>query len=126
MIAIVYSLYRGDENYNEDNEIYAFIALDILVSIYQLRTFVLLATKVNGIKIPQSYKQAIRDKNYTTKWEEAIKEELSALATNSTQEEVVLLKGEKTISTKQVFIIKIKADSSIECFKARLVIRGFS
>ena len=122
MITIVYSLYRGDENYNEDDKIYTFIALDILVSIYYLRTFILLATKVNRIKIPQSYKQAIRDKNYTTKQEEAIREELSTLATNSTQEEVILLKGEKTISIKQVFTIKIKADSSIERFKVQLVI----
>ena len=52
MIAIVYNLYRGDDNYNEDNEIYTFIASDILISIYYIRTFVLLATKVNRIKIP--------------------------------------------------------------------------
>ena len=49
---MVYSLYRGDENYNENDEIYTFIALDIPISIYYTRIFIILATKVNSIKIP--------------------------------------------------------------------------
>jgi hypothetical protein len=34
--------------------------------------------------------------------------------------------GTNLVSTKWVFIIKVKSDRTLDCFKARLVARGFS
>ena len=57
---------------------------------------------------------------------EAIDSEMKALEENNTWELVQLPPGSKAISNKWVYRLKDNADGSIEKFKARLVIKGFS
>ena len=90
-----------------------------------LDNIALLVEVIQGIKILRTYREAINDKEYTTKWIAAVKEEIKSLITNRTQEEFILLKGANVVSTKQIFTIKIK-DSRVERFKVRLITRGFS
>ena len=81
-----------------------------------------------GVPIPRSYGEAINDPIYGQKWREAIHTELQALIKYRTwkfiQKKEVL--GKNLISTKWVFDVKIGIDGQIECFKARLVARGFT
>ena len=84
------------------------------------------ATEINGVKIPQTYQQAINDPTYGKQWKLAITEEIISLIENGTWKQVVPPAGANLVSTKWVFTIKTKADGTIERFKARLVARGFS
>jgi hypothetical protein len=84
------------------------------------------ATEINGVKIPQTYQQAINDPTYSKQWKLAITEEIISLIENGTWKQVVPPAGANLVSTKWVFTIKTKADGTIERFKARLVARGFS
>ena len=79
-----------------------------------------------NVLIPTLYEVAINDKIYSHKWRIAIQEELKALEINSTQREEVLPSGTNLVSTKWVFIVKVKSDGTLDRFKARLVTRGFS
>jgi Reverse transcriptase (RNA-dependent DNA polymerase) len=84
------------------------------------------ATEINGIKIPQTYKEAINDPQYSEQWKDAMNEELISLLKNGTWKEVVPPKDVNLVSTKWVYHIKTRVDGTIERFKARLVARGFS
>jgi hypothetical protein len=79
-----------------------------------------------NVPIPKSYRAAINDPVYGAKWRTAIEEELKALAINGTWKEEVPPKGTNLVSTKWVFTVKVKADNTLDRFKARLVARGFS
>jgi hypothetical protein len=83
------------------------------------------ATEIAGIKIPQTYKEAMSSP-YTKHWKNAMHEEIIALLENGTWKQVIPPKGANLISSKWVYTIKLKPDGSIERFKARLVARGFS
>ena len=78
-----------------------------------------------GISISKSYKQAITDQKYASKWIIAVKEEIKTLVVNSTQEELILLVGTNLISLKWVFDVK-GSEGKIKRFKVRLVARGFT
>ena len=78
------------------------------------------------VPLPASYQAAVRDPVYGPKWREAIQEELKALGINGTWKEEIPPKGVNLVSTKWVFTVKVKADGSLDRFKARLVARGFS
>ncbi|XP_074377288.1 uncharacterized protein LOC141718806 [Apium graveolens] len=71
---------------------------------------------------PHSYKKAIK----YHEWQDAIAKEFSVLEANKTWELVPLPPGKKAISCKWVFKIKRHADGSIERYKARLVVKGFT
>ena len=58
-------------------------------------------------------------------WEEAIKSEIDSLVSNKIWELTDLPKSCKSISSKCIFKKKLRADGSIDKYKARLVIRGF-
>jgi hypothetical protein len=79
-----------------------------------------------NVPIPKSYRAAINNPVYRAKWRTAIKEELKALTINRTWKEEVPLKGTNLVSTKWVFTVKVKADNTLDQFKAQLVVRGFS
>lgn len=86
-----------------------------------------MAVKVKeGIAIPRTYKEALKDREHAGKWKEAIDEELKTLITNGTWEEFVLPDGANLVSTKWVFDVKTLPTGGVERFKARLVARGFS
>ena len=88
--------------------------------------YALAAKVVNGITIPRTYKEALKDKEHLDDWLEAIKEEINSLIANGTWEEFILPKGANLVSTKWVFDIKKNIAGETERFKARLVARGFS
>jgi Reverse transcriptase (RNA-dependent DNA polymerase)/gag-polypeptide of LTR copia-type len=79
-----------------------------------------------SVPIPKSYRAAINDSVYGPKWRAAIEEELKALGINGTWREEIPPKGVNLVSTKWVFLVKVKSDGTLDRFKARLVARGFS
>ena len=74
---------------------------------------------------PRTYEEAIKsmDSNF---WKEAIKSEIDSIMSNHTWELVDLPKGSKPIDSKWIFKRKLRPDGSIEKFKARLVIKGYT
>jgi Reverse transcriptase (RNA-dependent DNA polymerase) len=52
--------------------------------------------------------------------------EIEALIANGTFEVVQLPPGKRAIGSRWVFLIKCKSDGSIDCYKARLVPKGYS
>lgn len=85
-----------------------------------------LLSSIIEIPIPQTYKEAIEDKEYSKEWHEAIDTELKSLRENGTWEEQIPPPGANLVSTKWVFTVKYTSTGEIERFKARLVARGFS
>ena len=71
---------------------------------------------------PKTYQEAMRSIDATF-WKEAIKSEIDSLESNKTWELTDLLKGCRPISSRWIFKKKFRTDSSIDRYKARLVIR---
>jgi len=63
---------------------------------------------------------------YAKEWKAAADEEYAALLRNNTWEIVKLPPGKKPIGSRWVWLIKRRADGTIDRFKARLVAQGFS
>lgn len=80
-------------------------------------------TTVNNIA-PNSYSEAISGP-HARYWSKAIDEELEALTSNNTWQEVDRPGNRNTLSTKWVFTTKPDLDGHICRFKARLVAKGF-
>ena len=59
-------------------------------------------------------------------WQAAMTSEFEALYSNNTWEIVKLPAGKKTIGCKWVYKIKHKADGTVERYKARLVVKGYT
>jgi hypothetical protein len=59
-------------------------------------------------------------------WKEAIKSEMDSIMSNATWEVLERPYGCKTIGSKWVFKKKLRPDGTIERYKARLVIKGYS
>ena len=57
---------------------------------------------------------------------QAIKDEMETLMKNKTWNLVPLPEGKKIVGCKWVLSIKHKADRSIERYKARLVVKGYT
>lgn len=60
-----------------------------------------------------------------TKWQAAMKEEINALLENDVWDLVNPPKGQKIIGNRWVFRTKRNADGDIQCFRARLVAKGY-
>ncbi|XP_031503834.1 uncharacterized mitochondrial protein AtMg00810-like [Nymphaea colorata] len=60
------------------------------------------------------------------KWQAVMKDEMKALEHNETRELIPKPAGVMPISCKWVYKIKRRADGSVDRYKARLVVRGFS
>jgi reverse transcriptase-like protein len=56
----------------------------------------------------------------------AVNSEIESILSNHTWELCELPKGSKPISSKLIFTKKMRLDATIDRFKARLVIRGFT
>ena len=91
---------------------------------FEIATEKAFATAVQPSDSPHSFKQAMSGPD-SKKWMEAAQLEIDTLITNGTWELVELPKGCKAIGSKWVFLVKQKADGSIDCYKARLVAQGF-
>jgi hypothetical protein len=59
-------------------------------------------------------------------WKEAIRSEMDSIMSNATWEVVERSYGCKPIGSKWVFKKKIRSDGTIERYKARFVIKGYS
>ena len=73
---------------------------------------------------PQTYKEVISSSEGLL-WKEAIKSEIDSIMQNHTWELVDLPLGSKPLGSKWIFKRKMKADGTIEKYKARLVIKGY-
>ncbi|KAA0040148.1 UBN2 domain-containing protein [Cucumis melo var. makuwa] len=74
---------------------------------------------------PVSFSQAIKGDN-STKWLDAMKEELKSMNDNKVWDLVKLLKESKRVGCKWVFKIKRDSNGNIERYKARLVAKGYT
>ncbi|KAD6118818.1 hypothetical protein E3N88_10089 [Mikania micrantha] len=73
---------------------------------------------------PQTYREAVTSLE-GPQWKEAIKNEIDSILQNHTWELVDLPPGCKPLGYRRIFKRKMKADGSIDKYKARLVIKGF-
>ncbi|KAD5317375.1 hypothetical protein E3N88_17321 [Mikania micrantha] len=73
---------------------------------------------------PQTYREAVTSSE-GPQWKEAIKNEIDSILQNHTWELVDLPPGCKPLGYRWIFKRKMKADGSIDKYKARLVIKGF-
>ena len=55
-----------------------------------------------------------------------MKEEFDALSKNHTWDLVTLPPGKSVVGCKWIYKIKTRSDGSIECYKARLIAKGFT
>jgi hypothetical protein len=74
---------------------------------------------------PRAFKEAISGPD-ADKWIDTTQAEMNTHETNGTWELAELPEGRKVIGSRWVFIIKRKADGTIDKYKARLVAQGFS
>lgn len=72
--------------------------------------------------VPSSYRAALADPN----WRAAMEEEHAALLRNSTWDLVPRPQQANVVSGKWIFKHKFRADGSLERYKARWVLRGFT
>lgn len=72
-----------------------------------------------------TYQEAIRS-NQKQEWIAAMNDEIYSLTKNRTWQLVVLPAGKKVIDNRWVFKIKMNANGSIDRYKSRLVVRGFT
>jgi len=74
---------------------------------------------------PDSFEEAIHTDNKDA-WCKAMEDEIQSLKYNETWQLQDLPPGKQAILCKWVYRIKYNADGSVERYKARLVIKGFS
>jgi hypothetical protein len=74
---------------------------------------------------PKTYEEAMRSIDASF-WKDAVNSELESIMSNNTWELVDLPKGFKPINSKWVFRRKLRPDGTIERFKARLVVKGYT
>lgn len=74
---------------------------------------------------PTTFKEAMESQDQK-QWEQAMHEEIASLQKNETWLLVDHQVGQKIIDNKWVFKIKENPDGSVDRYKARLVVRGFS
>ena len=77
-------------------------------------------SKISSVSVPNHAQEVLAD----LKWKHAMNEEMKALHKSGTCELTTLPKGKRTVGCKWAYMVKHKADGSIERFKARLVAKG--
>jgi vacuolar-type H+-ATPase catalytic subunit A/Vma1 len=73
---------------------------------------------------PTSFKDAMASDN-SSKWLEAMKDELKSMSTNDVWDLVEIPDGVKQVGCKWVYKTKYDSKGKVEKFKARLVAKGF-
>ncbi|CAI7812130.1 unnamed protein product [Closterium sp. NIES-53] len=73
---------------------------------------------------PATLKEVLESSD-AEEWKKAMKSELKSIEENGTWELVELPEGRKAITFKWVFKIKSDADGKIECYKSRVVAKGY-
>ncbi|KAG8488956.1 hypothetical protein CXB51_016958 [Gossypium anomalum] len=79
-------------------------------------------SNVDSVETPKNIEEALK----STKWRQAVLEEIKALEDNGTWEISKLPSGKKIVGCQWIFTTKFKPDGSIDRHKARLVARGFT
>ena len=80
------------------------------------KSYALTINQLSKVSIPSNVQDALED----PKWKKAMNEEMEALQKTSTWELVVLLEGKKAIGCRWVYTVKLKANGSLDRYKARL------
>ena len=78
--------------------------------------------QLSAVSIPNSVQEALKD----PKWKAAMNDEMRSFQKNQTWELVDLPPGKKPVGCRWIYTIKYKADDSIERYKARLVVKGYT
>ena len=71
-----------------------------------------------------SFEEAMRSA-HSSKWLEAMQDEMRSLSTNNVWDLEKISKGAKTVGCKWVYKTKYDSKGNVERFKARLVAKGF-
>lgn len=79
-------------------------------------------SNLNKALEPTNVKEALDNQN----WKLAINNEMKALVDTKTWELSKLPSDRKPTGNKWVFKVKYKADGTVECYKARLIAKGFN
>ena len=79
-----------------------------------------LVTHLSDIEVPITIQEALKD----AKWRGSVLEKMNALEKNGTWEIVTKPTDKSAVGCKWVFAYK--ADDSIECYKARLVVKRYT
>ncbi|XP_070010198.1 uncharacterized mitochondrial protein AtMg00820-like [Nicotiana sylvestris] len=74
---------------------------------------------------PKNVKEALSCPS-KDKWTKTMEDELESMRVNKVWELVDLPEGRKAIGSKWVLKIKLKVDGTVERFKARLVVKGYT
>ncbi|KMQ92977.1 retroelement pol polyprotein [Lasius niger] len=74
---------------------------------------------------PKTFNDAVRS-DQAKQWKAAMKEEMDSLKKNETWKIVELPEEAKALENKWVYKLKTKADGSIDRYKARLLVKGFT
>ncbi|PHU21498.1 hypothetical protein BC332_06605 [Capsicum chinense] len=73
---------------------------------------------------PQTFEKIMLSSN-SSFWKEAVNSEIDSILSNHTWELVDIPLGNKPLGSKWIFKRKIKADGTIDKYKARLIVKGF-
>lgn len=79
-------------------------------------------SRISNLFVPKTIQEELNDPN----WKLAVKEEMNVLNKNNTLSITDLPQDKKEVGCKWVFTVKYKADGSVERYKARLVVKGFT
>jgi hypothetical protein len=74
---------------------------------------------------PTSYEEAMSS-DHSSKWLEAMQDEMKSMKVNKVWELETIPKGAKTVDCKWVYKIKYDSRGNVDKFKARLVAKGFT
>jgi hypothetical protein len=74
---------------------------------------------------PTSFEEFMRS-DHSSKWLEAMKDEMKSMNANKVWDLEIIPKGAKTISCKWVYKAKLDSQENIKRYKARLVAKGFT
>lgn len=85
-------------------------------------SFAAFTSQLSAVEIPKNVQDTLK----ISKWKEVILEEMKALEKNKTWSVMTLPAGKRTVGCKWVFTMKYNSDGSIERYKARLVVKGFT
>src|SRR5436190_120641 len=81
--------------------------------------------QTESMDVPETYIDAVNSEN-SENWIKAMMDEITALNENKTWELQELPENKKALLCKRVYKIKENPDGTIERYKARLVVKGFS
>jgi hypothetical protein len=74
---------------------------------------------------PTSFEEAMRSA-HSSKWLEAMQDEMRSMSTNKVWDLEEIPKGAKTVDCKWVYKIKCDSKGNVERYKAQLVAKGFT